>query len=74
MTLKQLLASYRGVHYWWHGLYSAAWREMNALPDEHRERRREIETLLHKVKDLLEASFGPEIGKQTMSEIRTKDM
>lgn len=74
MRLKKLLEKYRSVNYWWDGLYTAAWREMSALPPEHAERRREVETLLLKAKELIEASFGPEIGRRTMYEIRTTDL
>ena len=70
MNSKQLICSYKVIHYWWHGLYNSMWRELNRMPGNQTEIRRQIATKCYEINELLKQAYEVEVGKQVLYEVR----
>lgn len=73
-TAKRLKRGYRTAFYWMLNASNSVYREFRALPynEEQNQRLQEALRCLHRARELLDQSFGPEIGRAEMAEIRSE--
>lgn len=59
------------MFYWLNNFYKAAWKRNYLLNDndENRKVRNEIDTKVWEIRELIKKLYGPEIGKQIISDL-----